>query len=165
MIDAIVFTQSELDYAVESGAKRIVLCDNNFILPSVEDITYTSIGRVTVHNGDTPAVKAVSAARAPRVSSYSSSYKPASYSSSYRFSGSYRFGSFNTSYITSFLTSYRYSYEYKTAGSGSYLTSYRLSGSYMKSSALLSFIHLFKRRLYDRVLKEISVNGYGIHLI
>lgn len=193
MIDAIVFTQSELNAAIDAGASHIVLCDNNFELPSVHGIIYTAVGRVTasadfsnpekynivcanfspklkrrhkiVHTSN-KAVGTASIRSSFAKSSYSSSYKIGSYSTSYRFSQKYL-----TSYVTSYITSYRYNYEYeyRTSYSGSYSTSYRLSQSYktsfFSSFKITSFIHSFKRIMYDRVLKEISVNGYGIHLI
>lgn len=145
MFDAIVFTQNELNCAIDKGVTRILLCGGNFNLPDNIDITYTPVGT------DTALLIAA----------------PTSFASSYRsFWGSYR-----TSYTTSFLTSYfyRYRYEYRTSFSGSYRTSYRLSASFASSFStsfkLTSFIGSFRRRVYDRILKEISVNGYGIHLI
>lgn len=141
MFDAIVFTQNELNCAIDKGVTRILLCGGNFNLPDNIDITYTSVG------ADTALLIAA----------------PTSFASSYRsFTGSYR-----TSYTTSFLTSYFY--RYKTSFSGSYRTSYRLSASFASSFGssfkLTSFLGSFRRRVYDRILKEISVNGYGIHLI
>lgn len=45
--DTIVFTQKELDFAVEAGYKCIALCDGSFKLPDRDDITYVSIGVVS----------------------------------------------------------------------------------------------------------------------
>lgn len=100
-------------------------------------------------------------------SSYGSGYKLGSFFSSYRLSSSYQNltnTSYKTSYTTSYITSYRY--KYRTSFSGSFTSSYRLSQSFkagVSSFNLSSFINIF--RSYDRILKEISVNGYGIHLI
>lgn len=159
MFDAIVFTQSGLDTAIDKGITRILLCGGNFNLPDNLDITYTPVGTDTAILEVKGEKKIIAA--------------PSSFASSYRsFAGSYR-----TSYTTSFLTSYRfttsfltsYRYWYKTSFSGSYRTSYRLSTSFASSFSasfkLTSFIGSFRRRVYDRILKEISVNGYGIHLI
>lgn len=141
MFDAIVFTQNELNCAINKGVTRILLCGGNFNLPDNIDITYTSVGT------DTALLEVKGEKK--RI------FAPASFASSYRsFAGSYR-------------TSYRY--WYKTSFSGSYRTSYRLSASFASSFSssfkLTSFIGSFRRRVYDRILKEISVNGYGIHLI
>lgn len=147
MIDAIVFTQSGLNDALDKGVNRILLCGGNFELPDNIDITYTPVGKNTAILEVKSEKKIIAA-----TTSFASSYRS--------FAGSYR-----TSYTTSFLTSYRH----KTSFSGSYRTSYRLSASFASSFStsfkLTSFIGSFRRRVYDRILKEISVNGYGIHLI
>lgn len=46
--DIIVFSQKELDNALENGCTSIALCDNGFVLPKVGNVCYTSIGSVTV---------------------------------------------------------------------------------------------------------------------
>lgn len=121
MFDAIVFTQNELNCAIDKGVTRILLCGGNFNLPDNIDITYTSVG------ADTALLIAA----------------PTSFASSYRsFWGSYR-------------TSYRLSASFTSSFSSSFGTSFKLT----------SFLGSFRRRVYDRILKEISVNGYGIHLI
>lgn len=104
-IDVIVFSQKELDSAVRAGNKSICLCDGVFLLPSADDITYTTIGDVTV----IPSVMPTSA------SSFASSYIT-SYVTSYV-----------TSYITSYVTSYKYEYEYEYTSSGSFVTSFLTS--------------------------------------
>ena len=45
-LDAIVFEQAGLDTAISSGCRHIALCDNSFILPPIENISYTAIGKV-----------------------------------------------------------------------------------------------------------------------
>lgn len=121
MFDAIVFTQNELNCAIDKGVTRILLCGGNFNLPDNIDITYTSVG------ADTALLIAA----------------PTSFASSCRsFWGSYR-------------TSYRLSASFTSSFSSSFGTSFKLT----------SFLGSFRRRVYDRILKEISVNGYGIHLI
>ncbi|MCC8169711.1 MAG: hypothetical protein LIO59_05025 [Oscillospiraceae bacterium] len=193
MIDIIVFTQKELDNAINNGCTVIALCDNNFRLPSVSDIHYIAIGKITasieldhpedygikfsnfspktkkrpkivhVENKAVGTASLSSGSYSSSYGSYLSSYKRGSYSSSY--------GSYFSSYQTSYLYSYRYNYRfnYRSSFSGSYSSSYRLGGSYRSSFAssfkLTSFIHSFKRGMYDYILREISVNGYGIHLI
>lgn len=162
MFDAIVFGQSGLDTAIDKGVSRILLCGGNFDLPDNIDVTYTPVGKNTAILEVKGANKIISAP-----TSFASSYRFGSLASSYRTSYT---TSFLTSYTTSFLTSYfyRYRYEYRTSFSGSYRTSYRYRASFASSFGsfkLTSFIGSFRRRVYDRVLKEISVNGYGIHLI
>lgn len=204
MADAIVFTQSELCAALGSGARSIILCDNNFHLPSNQDIEYTAIGQVKASadfsDPDALGISCVNfvpklkkrpktvhiSNKAVGVSSLNKGSYSGSYSSSYggSYAGSYRLGSFfssyrlslkssfstsySTSYNTSYITSYRYEYKYRTSFSGSFATSYRLAQSFKTGASsfkLSSFVSVFKRRSYDRILKEISVNGYGIHLI
>lgn len=190
LTDTIVFTQSELDKAIDSGCKSIALCDNNFILPSIPNMHYIGIGRITasidydipknygvICTNFTPKTKrrhkivniknkSVGIASIKnsdnKNNSYISSYKMGSYSSSYRLSSSYR-----ASFSTSFVTSYKYEYRLKTSFAGSYTSSYRLgsSFSFITSFRFMSFIRSFKRKMYDYILTEISVNGYGIHLI
>lgn len=192
MADAIVFTQNELTAAINGGASDILLCDNSFILPPACGVKYTAIGNVTaladfdsaealsivclnfmpkikkrpktVHISN-KVVGAASITSSFALSSYSSSYKFGSYASSYSLSG---LGSYVMSFR--FAGSYTHSsYRYKTSYSGSYSAFYRLTQSYKSSFStsfmLSSFMRGFKRKLHSRVLKEISVNGYGIHLI
>lgn len=139
----------------------------------------------TVHISN-KAIGTASIQQGSSFSSFGSGY--GSYNSSYRLSASYRHGSYGsgymlTSYGGSYSTNYRlwsgykmsfryqtsYGSNYNTSYSSSYSTSYRLSSSYKSSFSqsftISSFIHGFKRKIYTRVLKEISVNGYGIHLI
>ncbi len=155
--DIIVFSQQELDNALESGIAAIALCDNSFVIPPVGDVCYTAIGHVTaladgkakdfkrhgvVFNGFTPKFKAdivpVAAnvvTAVPSVSSYTSSYMLSSY----------------------FMTSYQYEYEYeyeKGSFSSSYHTSWQTSYS--------SFVSSFHTRYAEGC---IMVNGYGINLI
>lgn len=201
MADAIVFTQSELCAALDNGAQSIILCDNNFHLPSNQNVIYTAIGQVEASaDFSDPKVLGISCVnftpklkKRPKTvhisnkavgvsslcgsygssygSSYSSSYRLGSFSSSYRLSSGYKSSfstSYSTSYNTSYITSYRYEYKYRTSFLGSFASSYRLAQSFKRgfsSFKLSSFINIFKGRLYDRILKEISVNGYGIHLI
>ncbi len=135
----------------------------------------------TVHISN-KAVGTASIQRGSSFSSFGSSY--GSYKSSYSLSTSYRHGSYGSGYMLgsyggSYYSSYRlwsgyetsffYRTSYGTSYGGSYSASYRLSSSYKSSFSqsftVSSFIQGFKRKIYTRVLKEISVNGYGIHLI
>ncbi len=182
MVNAIVFTQNELNKAIDHGASHIILCDNHFNLPSIPDIAYTAIGIVTASadfcslddfnitcvNFSPKLKKRPKTVHISNKAVGTASITDLCSSHSGSFSSSYRFGSYTsfiTSYLTSFVTSYRYRYEYRQSFSGSY--SYRLSQSYSASFSTsfkpASFLHKFK--VYDRILKEISVNGYGIHLI
>ena len=161
MVDAIVFTQDELNTAIDSGAKHIILCDNNFTLPQCKDIEFISVGKVkTSADKKKKSGKNTLKKMSSSNSSYFSSYKPGSYFTSYRY---------KTSFISSYLYNYRYEYEYRTSHAGSYVTSYRLLQSYNISFGsgfkISSFLSSFNHKIYDRILKEISVNGYGIHLI
>lgn len=46
MLDAIVFSQKELDEAIKNGAKNICLCDGVFSLPFLGDKIYYALGDV-----------------------------------------------------------------------------------------------------------------------
>jgi hypothetical protein len=185
--DTIVFTQSELNKAVDSGAVSIALCDNDFILPSVPNIHYVAIGKVTAsinldnseQHGIVCANFSTRTKKRPKIVHISNkavgtasltggSYKLGSFSSSTgSYASSYKFGSYTSSYRTSYQTSYKALY--KTSYSGSYSSSYRLSSSYkssfLSSFKLSSFTHKFKHKMLNFAHAEISVNGYGIHLI
>lgn len=193
LTDTIVFTQKELNKAIDNGCTVIALCDNSFKLPPVPGIRYVGIGNVTASiDFDNPgehgiictnfspktkkrpkivhienkAVGIASLMNGSYKGSYSSSYKIGSYASSYKigsFISSYRLSS---SYRTSFFSNYRHEYRYRTSHFGSYFTSYRLGTSYriMSSFKITSFMRKFRHK-FDYILTEISVNGYGIHLI
>ena len=47
MIDEIVFTQAQLDKAIDKGCYSIVLCDNSFNIPPIGNKVYTALGKVT----------------------------------------------------------------------------------------------------------------------
>ncbi len=108
--DAIVFNQNELEEAISDGCVSIVLCDGDFVLPPLPDITYTIIGNARTNTNT-------------KNTEYVTSYQT-SYQTSYR-----------TSYATSYQTSYRTSYEtsYQTSYTTSYASSYTasFSGSYV----------------------------------
>lgn len=155
MIDAIVFTQAELNTALDNGALHILLCGPTANLPQSDGVTYTSVGKSTV---------------LADFSNFEPSYplsdrEPCSYSSSYRF-GSHT-TSYTASYVSSYLSSYLYNYryEYRTSFFGSYRLASSYKTSFASSFAISSFIRGLRHRFHARVLKEISVNGYGIHLI
>lgn len=157
--DSIVFTQDELNNAINAGCTAIALCDGSFDLPSAGGVTYTAIGAVEASADASEeefaelGIKCVgfevrytgargTAVIAPcSMSSYSTSYTMSSY-----FMTSYRYayellGSFVTSYTTSYNTSY----------TASYTTSYQ--GSFAMSIAEAAGECV------------IMVNGYGINLI
>lgn len=45
-MSAIALTQNELDEVLSSGYTSIILCDNNFLIPRVENVTYTVLGTI-----------------------------------------------------------------------------------------------------------------------
>lgn len=166
--DIIVFSQKELESALNSGITNIALCDNAFILPNTYGISYTAIG--TVEAGINAGEKEfcdmnitcvgfkpkLSSKKAPTMNVMMplTSYRvsASSYISSY-FMSSY----FMSSYITSYI--YEYEYEYETGSfASSYSSSFRSSISSFVSSFLTSFIR-------NRGSVCIMVNGYGINLI
>lgn len=135
--DTIAFTQDELDNALNLGYTSIGLCDNNFILPQIADVTYISIGEISAkakfkksdmktHNinciGFMPTF-------VPQIFNHTSNLSSLS------------------SYITSY--QYEYEYEYQTSYSSSYTTS--MQSSFATSFAVGSGC--------------IFINGYGINLI
>ena len=166
--DIIVFSQKELENALNSGITSIGLCDNTFILPNKGGIYYIAIGTVEVSvnaakeefagmnikcDGFEPRFiqeKATLMNTMTPVSSYKSSVS--SYLSSY-FMSSYFISSYTTSYM------YEYEYEYET---GSFTSSYSTSFRSSISSFLSSFLTSFHTR-NENVC--ILVNGYGINLI
>ena len=166
--DIIVFSQKELENALNSGITSIGLCDNTFILPNKGGIYYIAIGTVEVFviaakeefavmdikcDGFEPRFiqeKAPLMNAMTPVSSYKSSVS--SYLSSY-FMSSYFISSYTTSYM------YEYEYEYET---GSFTSSYSTSFRSSISSFLSSFLTSFHTR-NENVC--ILVNGYGINLI
>lgn len=171
--DIIVFSQKELENALNSGITSIGLCDNTFILPNKGGIYYIAIGTVEVFvnaakeefaemdikcDGFEPRFiqeKAPLMNTMTPVSSYKSSVS--SYLSSY-FMSSYLMSSyFMSSYATSYM--YEYEYEYET---GSFTSSYSTSFRSSISSFLSSFLTSFHTR-NENVC--ILVNGYGINLI
>ncbi|MGN0106546.1 MAG: hypothetical protein ACI4A5_02460 [Hominilimicola sp.] len=183
--DIIVFSQEELESALNSGNTCIGLCDNTFALPRICNICYTAIGTVDVSvnitkeefermnikcDGFEPhftqekvlpfsaPIQASPVSYRASVSSYLSSYFMSSY-----FMSSYLLTSyFMTRYTTSYM--YEYEYEYETGSfASSYSTSFRSSISSFLSSFLTSF-----RSHADSAHTEnmcIMVNGYGINLI
>lgn len=106
--DAIVFNQSELEKAISDGCVSIVLCDGDFVLPSLPDITYTIIGNARTNTNTEGA---------EHITSYQTSYQT-SYTTSY--GTSYK-TSFETSYQTSYRTSYETSYTSSYAAFGGVL--------------------------------------------
>jgi hypothetical protein len=154
--EIIVFSQEELDKAVGNGISLIALCDNRFILPPLDFMSYTAIGNVeasiemtseeflkshiccmgfepktTGKCAAAPCVKAA-AAHSSLSSSYASSYLSSYFLSSY-FVTSYRYRyeyEFRTSsYTTSYMTSYTTSYttSYAASYTASYISSYTTS--------------------------------------
>jgi len=150
--DIIVFSQKELDIALENGCTSIALCDNSFVLPKVGNVCYTSIGTVTAKADGTRKdfeehgvkfdtflpkfaddISVIAVPKPTSTSSFASSYMLSSY----------------------FMTSYRYQYEYET---GSFATSYSTSWNTSYSSFATSFHSQYGTTC-------IMVNGYGINLI
>ena len=180
--DIIVFSQTELENALNSGNTCIGLCDSTFTLPHICNIFYTAIGTVDVSVNATreefeqmnikcdrfeprfaqektpPAVAMVPVSYKTSASSYLSSYFMSSYFMSSYFLTSY----FMTSYTTSYM--YEYEYEYET---GSFSTSYSTSLSGSISSFLSSFLTSFRTHGKSAHAENVCilVNGYGINLI
>lgn len=153
--DSIVFTQDELNNAINAGCTAIALCDGSFDLPSAGGVTYTAIGAVEASANASEeefaelGIKCVgfevryTGARGTAVIAPCSM---SSYTMSSYFMTSYRYayellGSFATSYTTSYNTSY----------TASYTTSYKGSFSMSIAEAAGECV--------------IMVNGYGINLI
>lgn len=171
--DIIVFSQKELENALNSGITSIGLCDNTFVLPNIGGIYYTAIGTVEVSvnaakeefagmnikcDGFEPRFiqeKTLPMNVIIPVSSYKSS--ASSYLSSY-FMSSY----FMSSYVTSYM--YEYEYEYET---GSFTSSYSTSFRSSMSSFLSSFLTSFRAQMNNAHTENVCilVNGYGINLI
>lgn len=165
MPSTIVFSQTELEKALENGFSDIILCDSTFVIPLTGGIFYTAVGNVSVtadgdcdafceagveFHGFTPKFTKKSPkkfANVPRKmmslsssggGSFSSSYRLGSFASSYRFKSSYR-----TSYRTSFTSSYRLASSFRTSYRTSFTTSYRLASSY-RTSYRTSFASSYK---------------------
>lgn len=156
--ETIVFSQQELDNALESGHINIGLCDNHFVLPKIGNVRYTAIGDVTAradgtseefieHNvifdGFFPEFTV------PKKLPFVAVKIPTSSSS------------FATSYMLSsyFMTSYKYQYEYEYEyQKGSFTTSYTTSWSTSYSSFASSLQTPYAEGC-------VMVNGYGINLI
>ncbi|MCI8403920.1 MAG: hypothetical protein HFE49_03365 [Clostridia bacterium] len=183
--DIIVYTQKELENALENKYTSIALCDNTFIIPPRGGISYISIGNVSVSAGMTkedynklsihcvgftPVFRDENTDKAclpiPAASAQVSSYMLSSYFfSSFVTSYMYKYkGSFITSYLyrTSFVTSYLYEYEYANSFSNSYTVSFT-------SSFAASFVSSFLLSMPDfketETTQYVPVNGYGINLI
>lgn len=185
-MDTIVFCQEELDNAVLQGCGHIGLCDGKFSLGTQGGIRYTAIGRV---NASIPITKEEAHKRSvifegflPEFAAADTPVRmlmpcpvrpPSSYSSS--FHGSFSMvlatsfsGSFSMMFVTSFSGSF--SMRFVTSFSGSFSGSFRRGQSFRLSgsSFLTSFRTSFKARYLvreKRIVKEISVNGYGLNLI
>ncbi len=192
MPSTIVFSQDELDKALENGFSDIILCDSAFVIPFACNIVYTAVGSVNVtasgscgefenagveFRNFTPEFTKKSPkifANVPRrmmslsssnSGSFSSSYRLGSFTSSYRLASSYR-----TSYRTSFTTSYRLASSFRTSYRSSFASSYKFASSYRTSfrgsfgtGFISKALSSFAHRAVLRA--EIAVNGYGIHLI
>ena len=51
MPGTIVFSQTELEKALENGFSDIILCDNEFVIPFIGGIAYTAVGNISVTAG------------------------------------------------------------------------------------------------------------------
>lgn len=165
--DIIVFTQDELENALNTGNISIGLCDNIFALPLIGGICYTAIGNVSAAINTTQSefdnLNITCCGFSPEFSQKA----PVNPIPPVRQSSAASASSYITSYFLSsyFMTSYRYiyEYEYETGGSfaASYTTSYAASFRTSLSSSLSSFVTTFRQEEEKCVL----VNGYGINLI
>lgn len=115
--DTIAFTQDELDNALNLRCTSIGLCDNDFILPQIADVTYISIGKISAKAkfkkddmkkrninciGFVPQFAPQICEHSTSVSSYITSYQ---YEYEYEYITSYS-SSYNTSAQSSFATSF-----------------------------------------------------------
>lgn len=167
-MERIVFNQNELDM-IGTEAGSVALCDNDYIISPSPDTEYIAIGTVN-------AVVKCSAVQAISLGLtfigfdpvFDGNYEPApmarkelpsSFVSS--FTSSFK-GSFSSSFTTSYTTSFSsmYEYEYRIGSfSGSFKGgSFKLSTSFTVGSMRMTL----KKR---PVVREISVNGYGLNLI
>ena len=171
--DVIVFSQNELDSAVESDTKSVCICDGGFILPLAGGVTYTAIGGARaviyadksdadklgiVFDGFTPLFVPTNAAFAApsygtSASSYASSYFMSSFAASYIYR--YMYGSLGASYASSYTASYRASY------TASFSMSY--TSSFLSAALSVPDAPTDGSGEYDG--EVIMVNGYGINLI
>ena len=169
--DVIVFSQNELDNALENGIKNVCICDGSFIIPLAGGVTYTAIGGADaviytdkrgadelgiVFDGFAPVFKPSNANISVLAHSYGTSASS--------FASSYFMSSFMTSYI------YGYSYNalrvsYTSSYSTSYVTSYMTSyvSSYAASRACEAAVNNGNDNAQNG--EVIMVNGYGINLI
>lgn len=157
MSELIVYRQSELDDAIKSGCKEIVLCAGIFVIPKATDVTFKRIGPVLVTvdctKDEAESVGMVFCGIYPTYKTIYGMYTRENMctvaigSSSYVSSGS--FGSGNSSWY------YEYEFEYGFSFSDSFSTSYASSYSMPVGSY----------SLYNHTSKSIRVFGYGINLI
>lgn len=169
-MDAIVFNNNELNSAVSAGAVSIALCDNTFVIPMQPGVHYYAIGNVSASIGmakkdanenmivfhdflpefsDVPAYANVMHGIHPRT--------PVNTSFAASFSTSFA-ASFSTSFAASF--SMLFAASFSTSFAASFSTSF---GTSFATSFRTSFAQLHLREKY--IVKEISVNGYGLNLI
>lgn len=180
----IVFEQLQLDeLLLHGGAARVILCDNDFVIPLCRGVSYGAIGDVRATIGCSGAEAArlgiifenfspeFTAKKPPVYANVPHGIHPAvpvnaepgvipsSFSGSFATSFS---GSFSASFSGSFHAMYEYEYESGSfAGSfaGSFSSSFRVGTSFVGSAAGIMRL----RKNY--VTKEIAVNGYGLNLI
>lgn len=154
--DIIVFTQDELDNAINSGIRSIGLCDNSFALPPAANMSYTALGKTDITINLTAAefnsMNIVCTGFTPvfTITAPPIQIMPLNPSSAASMS------SYQSSYLTSYsLSSYRYisSFGYISSGSFSSYSSYQSSFCQRTSFAVGS------------EYEYIWVNGYGINLI
>lgn len=150
--DIIVFSQQELDNALESGCTNIALCDNSFVLPKVGNVCYTSLGEVTAKADGTRKDFEEHGVKfdgfMPKFANDIPVIITPVPTSASSFASSYMLSSYH-------ITSYRYQYEFET---GSFSTSYTTSWNTSYSSFTTSFHTQHGESC-------IMVNGYGINLI
>lgn len=174
-MEKIVFNQRELDAA--ASCRVIALCDNDYIITPRNDSEYIAIGNVravvkcsairAISMGmtfigfnpefdDCEDYEEVTVPEVKSFSSFASSFK-SSFSTSFK-------TSFTTSYSTSF--THRHEYEYRTSfNKGSFSGSFTGGSFRMKTSFAPGSMGTMIKLRKKYVVREISVNGYGLNLI
>lgn len=180
MDDTFVYSQEDLDKALENGCRSIILSAGVFMVPRTENTVYKRLGPVIVIVSSSE--QAATAAgmifenikpvfrdgyaidkRVPRdpVAAFTSTC-------SYTSAGSFgSFGSFGSGVYT---YSHEYEFEYIRGSftgsfSGSYSLGYSFRGSYLLGSGTGSFRGKYKLKADMANLLPVRVFGYGIELI
>lgn len=180
MDDIFVYSQEDLDKALENGCRSIILSAGVFMVPRTENTVYKRLGPVVVIVSSTEQSAAAAgmvfenikpvfragyavserAAREP-VAAFLSSGSYGSYGS---------FGSYGSYGSGTYTYSHEYEFEYvRGSFSGSYAGSYSLGysfrSSYLIGSGTGSFCGRYRLKADTAAPLPVRVFGYGIELI